>query len=63
MGKAFDLTPKEVPAVHTPFRHIVTPIPVPDSVQERILACTDLELLHRWTCQAVVAGSLDEALK
>jgi 4-aminobutyrate aminotransferase-like enzyme len=33
VGKAFDLTPKEVPAVHTPFRHIVTPIPVPESVE------------------------------
>jgi 4-aminobutyrate aminotransferase-like enzyme len=33
VGKAFDLTPKEVPAVHTPFRHIATPIPVPESVE------------------------------
>jgi len=37
--------------------------PVPDSVQQRILSCTDLELLDRWIRQTVVAGSLDEALK
>lgn len=33
MGKAFDLTPREVPRVETPFRRIVTPIPAPASVE------------------------------
>jgi len=32
MGKAFDLTPRPVPRVETPYRRIVTPIPVPQSV-------------------------------
>lgn len=31
-GRAFDLTPKEVPAVETEFRRIRTPIPVPESL-------------------------------
>jgi len=31
-GKAFDLTPREVPAVSTQFRRIQTPIPVPESL-------------------------------
>lgn len=33
MGKAFDLTPKRVRAVGTPFRRIVTEIPAPESVE------------------------------
>ena len=28
----FDLIPRQVPEVHTPFRRIVTPIPVPESI-------------------------------
>lgn len=32
MAKAFDCTPRAVPAVHTAFRRIVTPIPAPGSV-------------------------------
>lgn len=39
MGKPFDITPKNVPPVETPFRRISTPIPHPDSVPtlERLL--------------------------
>lgn len=39
MGKPFDITPKQVPPVETPFRRICTPIPHPDSVPtlERLL--------------------------
>ena len=33
MSKAFDFTPKAVPAVRTRFRRIVTPIPAPDSLE------------------------------
>jgi len=32
MGKAFDLTPKTIPPVETPFRRIVTSIPAPASL-------------------------------
>jgi 4-aminobutyrate aminotransferase-like enzyme len=32
MGKPFDITPQNVPPVETPFRHIGTPIPHPDSI-------------------------------
>ncbi|MGV3723004.1 MAG: aspartate aminotransferase family protein [Actinomycetota bacterium] len=41
MGKPYDITPKNVPAVETPFRRISTPIPHPDSVPvlERLLKC------------------------
>lgn len=39
MGKPYDITPKNVPAVETPYRRIHTPIPHPDSVPilERLL--------------------------
>jgi 4-aminobutyrate aminotransferase/(S)-3-amino-2-methylpropionate transaminase len=39
MGKPYDITPKNVPPVETPFRRICTPIPHPDSVPtlERLL--------------------------
>lgn len=39
MGKPFDITPKHVPPVETPYRRISTPIPHPDSVPtlERLL--------------------------
>jgi 4-aminobutyrate aminotransferase/(S)-3-amino-2-methylpropionate transaminase len=39
LGKPFDITPKTVPLVETPFRTIRTPIPHPDSVTtlERLL--------------------------
>ena len=33
MSKAFDFTPKAVPAVRTRFRRITTPIPAPDSLE------------------------------
>ena len=33
MSKAFDFTPKTVPAVRTRFRRIMTPIPAPDSLE------------------------------
>jgi 4-aminobutyrate aminotransferase / (S)-3-amino-2-methylpropionate transaminase / 5-aminovalerate transaminase len=32
MGKPFDITPRDVPHVETPFRRVTTPIPHPDSV-------------------------------
>ncbi len=32
MGKPFNITPQAVPPVETPFRHIATPIPHPESV-------------------------------
>ncbi len=32
MGKPFDITPRDVPPVATPFRHIRPPVPHPDSV-------------------------------
>jgi len=32
MAREYDLTPKAVPPVETPFRRIVTPIPVPESL-------------------------------
>src|SRR5688572_24440285 len=32
MPKLFDLTPRDVPRVETPFRRIVTPIPHPESL-------------------------------
>jgi len=41
MGKAFSITPKQVPPVHTPFRTIVTPIPAPQTVAV-------LEALHQY---------------
>lgn len=39
MGKPFDITPKNVPTVETPYRRINTPIPHPESVPtlERLL--------------------------
>ncbi len=40
MGRAFALEPTAVPEVHTPFRHICTPLPHPDSV----------DLLRRLRC-------------
>jgi 4-aminobutyrate aminotransferase / (S)-3-amino-2-methylpropionate transaminase / 5-aminovalerate transaminase len=41
MAEPYDITPKQVPFVETPFRRIRTPIPHPDSV-------ATLEKLHRY---------------
>jgi 4-aminobutyrate aminotransferase/(S)-3-amino-2-methylpropionate transaminase len=45
-GKSFALTPKDVPPVKTPFRHIRTPIPAPGSVEilERLRDCEPVSM-------------------
>ncbi len=46
MGKEFSITPRQVPAVHTRFRRVATPLPHPDSV-------ATLERLRRYEPQSM----------
>ena len=36
-------------------------LPVPDSLRQRVMTCTDLPLLDRWFRRATTAGSIHEA--
>ena len=33
-----------------------------EAIREQVMTCDDLETLDRWHSQAIVAGSIDEAL-